>query len=77
MELASVRFFKTICYCTMQSRTNNNRNYNIFSIRNNGGRCVLLTEDEIKGKAKQAEGKEKEAEGKMQDEWGKMKKKVS
>jgi hypothetical protein len=38
---------------------------------------VLLTEDELKGKAKQAEGKTKEAEGKMQDEWGKAKKKLS
>jgi hypothetical protein len=40
-------------------------------------RCIFLSEDEAKGKAKQAEGKMKEAEGKMQEDWGKAKKKLS
>jgi uncharacterized protein YjbJ (UPF0337 family) len=34
------------------------------------GRCFVLSKDEAKGKAKQAEGK-------AQEEWGKLKKKVS
>jgi hypothetical protein len=50
-------------------------------------RCIFLSEDEAKGKAKQAQGKLqkaggnvkgdlKQAEGKAQEEWGKLKKKL-
>jgi hypothetical protein len=60
----------------MQSRMNNSQSYNIFDSKQSG-RCCLLTEDELKGKAKQAEGKAKEAQGKMEEGLGKLKKKVS